>query len=58
MISIGPDDVTKVGEAPNYIYLITNLSMYVSMVNDANYLAGIEPGIYSSTITFVLTAGS
>ena len=58
LISIGPDDVTKVGEAPNYIYLITNLSMYVSMVNDANYLAGIEPGIYSSTITFVLTAGS
>ena len=57
-ISIGPNDVTKVGEAPNYIYLITNLSMYVSMVNDANYLAGIEPGIYSSTITFVLTAGS
>lgn len=57
-ISIGPDDVTQIGQAPNFIYLITNLSMYVSMVDDATYLAGIEPGIYSSTITFVLTAGS
>lgn len=57
-ISIGPDDVTKIGQAPNYIYLITNFSLYVSMVNDAAYLAEIEPGIYSSTITFILTAGS
>ena len=57
-ISIGPDDVTKVGQAPNFIYLINNLSLYVSMVDSADYLAGIEPGIYSSTITFVLLAGS
>ncbi|GEM_PF-1903386 len=57
-ISIGPNDVTKIGQAPNYIYLISNLSLYVSMVNDAAYLAEIEPGIYSSTITFILTAGS
>ena len=57
-VSIGPDDVTRIGQSPNYIYLITNMSMYVSMVDDATYLAGIEPGIYSSTITFVLTAGS
>lgn len=57
-ITLRPDDSTKIGQAPNYIYLISNLSLYVSMVNDASYLAGIEPGIYSSTITFVLTAGS
>ena len=58
LISIGPDDVTKIGQAPNFIYLISNYSLYVSMVDTAEYLAGIEPGIYSSTITFVLTAGS
>ena len=57
-ITLGPNDATKIGQDPNYIYLITNLSLYVSMVNDAAYLAAIEPGIYSSTITFVLTAGS
>ena len=57
-ISIGPNDATRIGQAPNYIYHITNFSMYVSMVNTAEELAGIEPGIYTSTITFVLTAGS
>ena len=57
-VIIGTEDVTKVGQAPNYIYLITNLSLYVSMVDTASYLAGIEPGIYSSTITFLLSAGS
>lgn len=57
-ITLGPDDVSRVGTAPNYIYLINNLSLYVSMVNSAEELAGIEPGVYSSTITFVLLAGS
>ena len=57
-VVIGPDDVSHVGTAPNYIYLINNLSLYVSMVNTPAELAGIEPGIYSSTITFVLLAGS
>ena len=44
-ISLGPNDATRIGQAPNYVYLISNLSLYVSMVNDAAYLAGIEPGI-------------
>ena len=57
-VVIGPNDVSHVGTAPNYIYLINNLSLYVSMVNTPAELAGIEPGIYSSTITFVLVAGS
>ena len=58
VINIGPDDATRIGQAPNYVYHISNLSLYVSMVDTAADLATIEPGIYSSTITFVLTAGS
>lgn len=56
-IVIKSADVSKIGESPNYIYYVNALSMYVSMTDDAQTLETIEPGSYSSTITFELVSG-
>lgn len=56
-IVIKSSDVSTIGESPNYIYVVNALSMYVSMTDDAQTLSAIEPGSYSSTITFELVSG-
>ena len=56
-IVIHAEDVDRMGQNPSYVYLVNGLSMYVSMTDDAEDLALLEPGNYSSTIVFELVAG-
>lgn len=56
-IVIRSADVTRMGEDPSFVYVVSDLSMYVSMTDTAEDLAQLEPGNYSSTILFELVAG-